>query len=126
MKRTLPRSVVATIDAGSILGIRAGDRSVHKFTGVWPIVVSGRVFARSWTQKPDGWYCTFLEDPRGVIQTTTDRRVRVKAVSLKSEKIRDAIDRAYAEKYSTKSSKKYVRGLCSKRRRETTVEFVKR
>ena len=107
-------------------GIRAGDRSDHRFTGVWPIVVAGRVFARSWTQKPDGWYRAFLEDPRGVIQTTTKRRIRIKAVSVKSERIRDAIERAYAEKYATKGSRKYVRGFRTARRRDTTTEFVPR
>ena len=126
MKKKLPRAVVAQIDGDSIMGIRAGDKSDHKFTGVWPIVVEGRVFARSWTQKPDGWYCTFLEDPRGVIRTRADQRVPIKAVRVKSERIRDLIEKAYAEKYATPGSKKYVRGFRTQRRRDTTTEFVPR
>ena len=126
MAKKLPRSVVTQIDGDSIMGIRAGDKSDHKFTGVWPIVVEGRVFARSWTQKPDGWFCTFLEDPRGVIQTRADKRVRIKAVRVKSERIRDLIEKAYAEKYATPGSKKYVRGFRTPKRRDTTTEFVPR
>jgi hypothetical protein len=126
VSRRLPRAVAASIDAGGIMGIRAGDRSDHKFTGVWPIVVAGRVFARSWTQKPDGWYRAFLEDPRGVIQTTTNRRIRIKAVPVKSKALSDAIERGYAEKYATKASQKYVRGFRTARRRDTTTEFIPR
>jgi len=126
VSRKLPRAVAASIDAGGIMGIRAGDRSDHRFTGVWPIVVAGRVFARSWTEKPDGWYRAFLEDPRGVIQTMSKRRIRIKAVPVKSKALRDAIERGYAEKYATKASQKYVRGFRTPRRRDTTTEFIPR
>ena len=61
--RRFSRPVIAAIDASGILGIRAGTRSDHRFTGVWPIVVNGRVFARSWSLKPGGWYQTFQDDP---------------------------------------------------------------
>jgi len=126
MAKKLPRSVVTAIDGDSIMGIRAGDKSDHKFTGVWPVVVEDRVFARSWTQKPGGWYQTFRDDPRGIIQTRADKRVRIKAVSVKSERIRDLIEKAYAEKYATPGSKKYVRGFRTPKRRDTTTEFVPR
>ena len=33
MKRALPPSIVAAIDRSTILGIRAGSRSDHRFTG---------------------------------------------------------------------------------------------
>jgi len=107
------------------MGIRAGAKSDHRFVGVWPIVVGGRLFARSWTQSRGGWYKTFLEDPLGVIQVG-DREVRVRGICVKSERIRDKIEDAYAEKYDTKASQKYVRGFRSPRRRETTTEFVPR
>jgi hypothetical protein len=123
--RRLPRAVVATIDASKILGVRAGTRSDHRFTGVWPVVVDGRVFARSWTLKPGGWYRTFLEDPLGAIQVG-DREVRVRGVRVKSERFRDAVTRGYAAKYPTPGSLKYVRGFRSARRREATMEFVPR
>ena len=55
-----------------------------------------------------------------------DREVRVRAVPVKSERLRDAIEEAYAEKYDTKASQKYVRGFRTPRRRDTTIEFVPR
>jgi hypothetical protein len=56
MPKRLSRAVVAAVSTAKIIGIKAGDRSDHKFTGVWPVVVGGRVYARSWTLKKDGWY----------------------------------------------------------------------
>jgi len=123
--RTLPRTVVAAIDASSILGVRAGATSTHRFVGIWPVVVDGRVFGRSWSLKPAGWYRTFREDPLGAIQIGA-RVVRVRAVSVRSERLRDAVEAAYAEKYSTPASRKYVRGFRTKARREATIEFVAR
>jgi len=125
MASTLSRPLVASIDASRILGIRAGERSTHRFTGVWPVVIDGRVFARSWTLKAGGWYRTFLEDPRGAIQVGS-RVIRIRAVPVRSERIRDAVEDAYAVKYPTPGSRKYVRGFRTKRRREATMEFVRR
>jgi hypothetical protein len=124
-RRRMPRAIVAAIDESKILGVRAGARSDHRFIGVWAVVVDGRVFARSWTLKPGGWYRTFLEDPLGAIQIG-DREVRIRAIQSKSERIRDAVERAYAEKYSTRASLKYVRGFRTPRRRDTTIELVPR
>jgi len=123
--RRLPASVVRAVDESKILGIRAGDRSTHRFTGVWPVVVEGRVLVRSWTLKPDGWYHAFLEDPRGTIQIE-GRNMRVRAVRVRSERLRDAVERAYAVKYATPGSRKYVRGFRTSRRRAATIEFVPR
>jgi hypothetical protein len=121
----LSRPIVKAIDESKILGVRAGARSDHRFTGVWPVVVEGRVFVRSWTLKPEGWYRTLLDDPRGSI-SIGDREVRVRAVRVRSERIRDAVEAAYAIKYPTPGSRKYVVGFRTKRRREATVEFVPR
>ena len=124
-KRTLSRPVVAAIDASTIIGIRAGARSDHRFIGVWPVVVQGRVFVRSWTVKPGGWYRTFAEDPLGTLQAG-EREIRVRAVQVKAKRLLDAIERAYADKYPTPGSRKYVRGFRTARRRATTTEFVPR
>lgn len=110
-------------DKSKIIGVRAGLRSSHRFTGVWVVVVAGRAFARSWTRRPDGWFAAFLEDPFGVIELGS-RRFRVRAVRAKGERIRDAVERAYATKYSTPGSLKYVRGFRTPRRRDTTIEFI--
>ena len=121
--RRLSRPIVAAIDDAKILGVRAG--TAHRFIGVWPVVIGGRVFARSWSLKPDGWHRAFLDDPRGAIQVGT-RTVRIRAVPVKSERLRDAVEAAYAAKYPTPGSRTYVRGFRTKRRREATVEFVPR
>jgi hypothetical protein len=123
--RRFSRPVIAAIDESGIMGIRAGTRSDHRFTGVWPIVVSGRVFARSWTLKPDGWYHTFLEDPVGTLQIG-ERQIAIRARRVRGSRLLAAIEEAYAEKYATPASKKYVRGFKTARRRETTTEFVPR
>ena len=125
MPKRLSRPVVSAADAAGIMGIRAGTKSDHRFVGVWPIVVDGRLFARSWTQSRGGWYKTFLEDRLGVIQVG-DRELRVRAIAVKSERLRNKIEDAYAEKYDTKASQKYVKGFRTPRRRETTTEFVPR
>lgn len=125
MRKRFSRPLIATIDASKILGIRAGARSEHRFIGIWAVVVDGRVFVRSWTRKPNGWYRTFLDNPLGAIQVAT-REIRVRALPARGERIRDAVERAYAKKYSTPGSLKYVRGFRTARRRETTMELMPR
>ncbi|HKR66822.1 MAG TPA: DUF2255 family protein [Thermoanaerobaculia bacterium] len=119
--RRFPPNVVASIDAAKILGIRAGK--THRVIGIWVVVVEGRVFVRSWTLKPDGWYHTFREDPHGIIEVGK-RRIRVRAVQTRSERLKRAVDEAYAEKYPTPASKKYVMGFRRGRRRDSTTELV--
>ena len=121
--RRFSHAVVAAIDESHILGVRAGVRSTHRFVGIWPVVIKGRVFGRSWSLKPDGWYHTLRDDPRGAIRIGT-RTIRVRAVHVTSEGIRDAVERAYVDKYPTSGSRKYVRGFKTKRRRDATMEFV--
>lgn len=125
MPKRFSRAVVDAADAAKIIGIKAGAKSDHKFTGVWPVVVSGRVYARSWTLKKEGWYRSFLEDPLGLLQVG-DRELRVRAIPVRSERARDKVEDAYAAKYATKASQKYVRGFRTARRREATMEFVPR
>ena len=124
-RKRLSRPIVAAADAASIIGVRAGARSDHRFIGVWPVVVKGRLFARSWTLKANGWYRAFLDDPLGTIQVG-EREIRVRAVRARGERLRDVVEREYAAKYDTRASQKYVRGFRTPRRRETTMEFVPR
>ena len=125
MTRRFSGPIVAAIDESKILGIKAGARSSHRFIGVWAVVVAGRVYVRSWTQKPGGWYRTFLDDPLGMLQVG-ERELRIRAIRARGERIRDAVERAYAKKYPTPGSVKYVRGFRSPRRRETTMELLPR
>jgi hypothetical protein len=114
--------VAAAIDAVRYFGIRAGRRP-HRFIAIWAVVVDGRVFVRSWDGKPGGWYHTLLEDPRGVLQAG-ERLVRVRARRVRGDRLLDAIDVAYAAKYHTPGSLKYVRGFARPPRRERTIELV--
>src|SRR5436190_22434642 len=84
-----------------ILGVRAGTE--HRYTGVWVVVVEGRAFVRPWNDKPTGWYRAFRAEPRGSIQLA-GREVAVRARRTRSQRLRDAVTRAYAEKYDTKAS----------------------
>ena len=104
------------------LRLRAGV-GAHRFIGIWFVVVKDRVLVRSWSVKPDGWYRTFLNEPRGTIQVG-DCEVAVRAVPIKSARLRDAVDRAYLDKYSTPGAHKYARDLAREKSRATTIELV--
>jgi hypothetical protein len=104
-----------------IIGVRAGAE--HRYTGVWVVVAEGRVFVRSWNDKPTGWYRAFRVQPLGSMQLA-GREIAVRARQLRSERLRDAITRAYAEKYVTKASEKWVRGFAEPSRAATTLELV--
>src|SRR3954452_24121653 len=103
-----------------ILGVRAGAE--HRYTGVWVVVVEGRAFVRSWNDKPTGWYRAFLAEPLGSIQLA-GREIAVRAKRTRSERLRDAVTQAYAEKYDTKASEKWVRGFAEAHRTVTTLEL---
>jgi len=120
--KRLPDDIVAAIRDGKILGIRAGT-GPHRVIGIWAVVVEGRVFVRSWSLKPRSWYRTFLEEPVGAI-TVGDREIPIRAVRTRSERLKDAIDRAYLEKYKTPGSIKYAQDLGSEKSRATTTELV--
>src|SRR3989449_10166257 len=98
-RRGFTDDIVAAIRAGKILGIRAGSQA-HRFIGIWAVVVEGRVFVRSWSLKPRSWYRTFLEEPRGAIQIG-GREIAIRAVRTRSERMKEAVDAAYLEKYRT-------------------------
>jgi hypothetical protein len=120
--RRFPKAVVAAVHEGKILGIRAGT-GPHRVIGIWAVVVDGRVFVRSWGLKPRSWWRTFLEVPRGIIEVG-GRTIRVRAVQTRSLRLKDAVDRAYLEKYHTPGSLKFARDLGRKKSRETTTELV--
>ena len=127
MTRRFSRRRLAQIDAGRILWILAGRGTGHRSIGIWTVVVDGRVYVRSWSLKEGGWYRTFLSDPLGAIQIGDDEvEVKVRALRVRSDRIRDAVERGYALKYATPGSRRYVRGFRAKRRREATLELIPR
>src|SRR5437016_11702887 len=94
-KRRFPKAIVAAIRDGKILGLRAGTKP-HRIIGIWAVVVENRVFVRSWSLKPRGWYRAFREEPRGVI-VVGGSKIPVRAVFTRSERLKKAVDRAYRQ-----------------------------
>jgi hypothetical protein len=121
-KRRFPPDILAAIRDAKILAIRAGTEP-HRFIGIWAVVVEGRVFVRSWSLKPRSWYRTFLEEPRGAIQVG-GREIAVRAVRTRSERLKQAVDQGYLEKYNTPGSLKYAQDLGRAKSRATTTELV--
>jgi hypothetical protein len=116
------KAIVSAIRDGKILGIRAGTKP-HRIIGIWAVVVEGRVFVRSYSLKPRSWYRTFLEEPRGIIEVD-GRQIRVRPIFTRSERLKTAVDHAYAEKFPTPGSRHFVEGFKEKQRRDTTTELV--
>jgi hypothetical protein len=108
-KRRFSGKVVAAIRDGQVLGIRAGMDD-HRIIGIWAVVVEGRVFVRSWSLKPRSWFRTFRVDPRGIIEVS-GRVIPVRAVLTRSERLKDAVDQAYLDKFHTPGSVKFARDL---------------
>ena len=121
-RRRFAPKVVAAVRDGPVIGVRAGTKP-HRIIGIWAVVCEGRVFVRSWSLKPRSWWRTFLEEPRGMVEVS-GRTLRVRAVQTRSERLKDAIDRAYLEKYHTPGSIKFARDLGRARSRATTTELV--
>ena len=121
-KRQFSVGILTALRESKVLRIRAGTGQ-HRFIGIWVVVVRDRVFVRSWSVKPNGWYRTFLKDPRGTIQVK-DREIAVRAVRINSENLRDAIDRAYLDTYSTPGALKYAKHLGRAKSRDATIELV--
>lgn len=120
---TFPTNIVEALTKAKILGVRAGTE--HRYTGVWVVVVEGRAFARSWSDKPTGWFRAFKKEPSGTIQAG-DLEIPVTGKLVRSARLRDAVTAAFGEKYPTKGSKKWVDGFAEPARVLTTLEFVPR
>src|SRR6266545_2530510 len=119
--RRFSKDTLEALASAKILGVRAGIE--HHYTGVWVVVVEGRAFVRSWNDKPTGWYRAFQAQPLGSIQLG-GREIAIRARHLRGERLRDAVTRAYAEKYNTKASEKWVRGFAEPHRAVTTLELL--
>jgi hypothetical protein len=125
MSRRFSKPVLDAIDATKYLRLQAGVDG-HRFIAIWVVVVNDRVFIRSWNDKPTGWSRAFEAEPRGAIQTSTGREIRIRARKARGERLMKAIEAAYGAKYNTPASRKYVVGFRRPRRRATTTELVPR
>jgi hypothetical protein len=119
--RRFPAPVVQALDKAKSLGVRAGVE--HRYTAVWVVVVEGRVFVRTWNDKPTGWYRAFRAEPRGSIRLG-DEEIPVRAVQTRSGRLREAVTRAFAAKYPTLGSRKWVLGFAEPQRERTTLELT--
>lgn len=115
------KTIVEAARKAKIIGVRAGTE--HRYTGVWVVVVEDRIFARSWNDKPTGWFRAFKKEPNGTIQID-ELEIPVRGKPVRSARIRDAVTAAFAEKYNTKGSRKWIEGFTEPERVRTTLEFV--
>ena len=118
---TFTDDVVEAFRKAKIMGVRAGTE--HRYTGVWVVVVEGRVFARSWNDKPTGWFQAFRKKPSGSVQVG-DLELAVRGKLVRSARVRDAVTLAFGEKYPTKGSRKWVEGFADPARVVNTIEFI--
>lgn len=118
---TFAGDVVEAFNKAKIIGVRAGTE--HKYTGVWVVVVDRRVFARSWSDKPTGWFQAFRKQPSGMVQVG-DLEVPVRGKVVRSARTRDAVTAAFGEKYPTKGSRRWVEGFAEPERAVNTIEFI--
>jgi hypothetical protein len=120
--RAFTRAQLAALDAAKILGVRSGED--HRYLGVWVVVVEDRVFVRSWNDAPTGWYRAFLDEPRGSIQVG-DEEIAVRGRPTRSERLRRLVTEAYAAKYPTKGSLRWVTGFAEPKREINTLELLR-
>ena len=64
-----------------------------------------------------------MREPRGKIQVG-GRTIAVRAVRTRSDRIKDAVSRAYLVKYGSGGSRRYARDLGRAPSRATTTELV--
>jgi hypothetical protein len=118
-----PEALIDAFSSAKIIGVRSGTE--HKYTGVWVVVIKGRVYTRSWNDKPTGWFRALKAEPDGMAQVAT-LEVPVRARFPHSSSVLGAVTNAFAQKYNTKGSRKWVGGFADRSRELTTIEFAPR
>ncbi len=113
---------IAAVREGWSIAIRTGSKP-HRFIRIWAVAVRGRVFVRSWSLKPRGWYRTLLVEPSGVARVGRDE-LPFRAARARGEALKAAVDRAYLRKYARPGEARYARDLCEPRCRATTTELI--
>jgi hypothetical protein len=102
------------------VAVRVGE--THRFIRIWAVVVAGRIYARSWSLSPGGWYRTLVTEQEGTLQVGHHGSA-FRAVRARSEAVRKAVDRAYLKKYPRPGEAKYAADLCRPASRGSTVEL---
>ena len=122
--KNFSKAFLKCVNETQITSVRAGAGRT-KFTGIWMVVVNGRIFGRSYYGSDKSWYTTLSAGEDGDIKCGKDVvPVRgIKPPDLKS--ITEAINKAYEKKYLTRpSNKKWVDGLNDPERMARTMEFI--
>lgn len=109
------------IGAIKYLRIRAGE--THRFIAVWIVEINGRLFVRSWNDKPTGWFRAFLKEPVGAVEVD-GKPVPVRGKLVTDPALNQKATDAYALKYTTTANLQYVEGFRSPKRMATTLELV--
>jgi hypothetical protein len=125
LTKRFSKPVVSALEADKIIGIRAGNGD-HRFTGVWVVVVKGRVFVRPWNAKASGWHHALMHESIGTLQLLSGREIGMCGRRVRGERLLDSVDAAYGEKYHTPASRKWVRGFSTAKRRANTTELIPR
>ncbi|MEX1139673.1 MAG: DUF2255 family protein [Bacteroidota bacterium] len=115
-------SILNTIRKAQVIGIKAG-KGRHRVIAVWAVVVNNRVFIRSWSLKTQSWYAAFRENPTGELHIA-GRKIRIRPVFVRSESLKNKISAAYAEKYHTPGSLRFVREMSRRKSRNTSTGLV--
>jgi hypothetical protein len=124
-KKQFSAEVLSKIHKDRILGVRAGSDRTHRVIGIWVVVVDGRVFVRSYQSKPNGWWQTLVKDPHGeIVLYGRKRGIKIRAVQVRSEKMKEKVSAAYKEKYNTPGSVRYVVEMSRSPSKDTTTELV--
>jgi hypothetical protein len=118
------KAFLKSINETQITSVRAGEER-EKFTGIWMVVVDGRIFGRSYYGAERSWYTALLNGHNGSVKCGKEI-IPVKGLKPADiGSISGAINKAYEKKYLVKSyNKKWVDGLCEPERVDRTMEFV--
>lgn len=120
--KTLPTTILSAVNKSQVIGIKAG-KGRHRVIAVWAVVVNKRVFIRSWSLKKNSWYTAFRENPVGELHLG-NRKIRIRPVFVRSELLKNKISAAYAKKYHTPGSMRFVKDMSRRRSRDTSTGLV--
>ena len=120
--RQFAAEILAALEVSKSFRIRTGTGR-HRYIAIGFVVVKGRVFVRSWSVEPEGWYRVFRKEPRGILQVA-HQKIAVRAIAIKDKTLRDGINRAYLRKYNTPGALRYAKDLASAKSGATTTEFI--
>jgi hypothetical protein len=75
------------------------------------VTSDGRLFVRSWNDKPTGWFRAFRKQPTGRLQLAT-LEIPVRGKPVRSSRIRDAVTKAFGEEIQHERIAAMGEGLC--------------